>query len=233
MTPCEKLGYKAGDKFTVKGSKVFEDGSIIELDYDDGSESPSFNLISGSNTLYSGKINKSGAFCLLGFVQKIEEKEMTHQKEPHRHAEMMKAYADDVSLIVFCNGPFGRKWHVIDQKWPSFNEDFDCFLCLPRHKEAVLNMLNGGESQIKPAVGWINALNDDVEKWNPNYWYMLDDYESRIKPKKEKRWIGFMKDNTVVNEHFSSKDELLHYTLKKYTKEYSKTLSAHEIEVEV
>lgn len=114
---------------------------------------------------------------------------MTHQKEPHAHAEMMKAYADDVSLCVLlkCEGP--SYW--VAARYPSFHARHHYFPCLPRHKDAVLNMLNGGESQIKSSAGWIDALNDDVEEWNPNYWYMLDDYESRVKPKKEKRWISY------------------------------------------
>lgn len=40
MTPCEKLGWKVGDKFTVKGSDWFEDGEELLLFQDDGDEEP-------------------------------------------------------------------------------------------------------------------------------------------------------------------------------------------------
>lgn len=45
MTPCEKLGYKAGDRFEVIGDGVstpIEVGEIITLYRDDGSEMPFF-----------------------------------------------------------------------------------------------------------------------------------------------------------------------------------------------
>lgn len=56
MTPCEKLGYKVGDKFTVIKDSYFEKGTIVVLSEDDGSEVPWFTcgsvrraLIIGSN----------------------------------------------------------------------------------------------------------------------------------------------------------------------------------------
>ena len=55
-TPCEKLGYKVGDKFTVIKDSYFEKGTIVALSEDDGSEVPWFtcggvrrSLIIGSN----------------------------------------------------------------------------------------------------------------------------------------------------------------------------------------
>lgn len=56
MTPCERLGYKVGDKFTVIKDSYFEKGAIVALSEDDGSEVPWFTrggvrraLIIGSN----------------------------------------------------------------------------------------------------------------------------------------------------------------------------------------
>lgn len=56
MTPCEKLGYKVGDKFTVIKDSYFEKGTIVALSEDDGSKIPWFTcggvrraLIIGSN----------------------------------------------------------------------------------------------------------------------------------------------------------------------------------------
>lgn len=47
MTPCEKLGYKAGDKFVVVKITprcMVEVGGILELKYDDGTDTPYFSV---------------------------------------------------------------------------------------------------------------------------------------------------------------------------------------------
>lgn len=48
QTPCEKLGYKVGDRFVVTGpGGNFNKGSAIELIHDDASSMPRFKIISG------------------------------------------------------------------------------------------------------------------------------------------------------------------------------------------
>lgn len=45
MTPCEKKGYKVGDKFLVirdQGIDGFREGDVVTLNLDDGSHSPRF-----------------------------------------------------------------------------------------------------------------------------------------------------------------------------------------------
>lgn len=43
MTPCEKLGYKVGDKFEVlRRTAFFKAGTVIILHHDDGSSHPYF-----------------------------------------------------------------------------------------------------------------------------------------------------------------------------------------------
>ena len=44
MTPCEELGYKAGDLFACNGNTWFERGVVVVLKEDDGSEIPPFGL---------------------------------------------------------------------------------------------------------------------------------------------------------------------------------------------
>ena len=117
---------------------------------------------------------------------------MTHQKKPHVHAEMIKAKADDMELVV-C-----RKE---DKGWRCGNfqdlfdlDAFDCFLCLPKHKEACLHWLNGGKSQVyythhsKPS--W-EEIDNDAEEWSVGHVFMDELLNIRIKPKKEKRWISY------------------------------------------
>lgn len=120
----------------------------------------------------------------------------------HKHYDMIVAKAANMDLVVFCNGPFGSKWHVVDHKWPAVTEDFDYFLCLQHHKDVCLHWLNGGEAQTswgrgKPRTEQVSQEFHDIisfqehgGKWNVNSWYMKDDYHSRTKPRKEKRWIG-------------------------------------------
>lgn len=60
MTPCEKLGYRIGDRFeVVTDESTFANGSIIELIWDDRTPRPRFELVEGlcyfsGNTAYIG-----------------------------------------------------------------------------------------------------------------------------------------------------------------------------------
>ena len=85
MTPCEKLGYKVGDKFkVVDGTGVhYAVGSFITLIHDDGSSCPRFN---GVHAIYES----GDSFFPLDFVEKVVvnneterkvEAEMTSDKE--------------------------------------------------------------------------------------------------------------------------------------------------------
>lgn len=135
---------------------------------------------------------------------------MTHQKKPHVHADMIKAKADDVSLVVFTQI---NEWFKLIKSNDVFHNFSNYFLCLPKHEEAALNMLNGGQVQVKTAVDWAEWL--DVvdshaqQSWHPEGWYMCDEWESRIKPKKEKRWIGvFRNDNGFMQNTYSSYESI-------------------------
>lgn len=66
MTPCEKLGYKVGDKFkVVDGTGVhYAVGSFITLIHDDGSSCPRFN---GVHSIFGS----GDSFFPLDFVEKV------------------------------------------------------------------------------------------------------------------------------------------------------------------
>ena len=66
MTPCEKLGYKVGDKFkVVDGTGVhYAVGSFITLIHDDGSSCPRFN---GAHAIFES----GDSFFPLDFVEKV------------------------------------------------------------------------------------------------------------------------------------------------------------------
>lgn len=80
MTPCEKRGYKVGDRFRVirpDNQEEFSIGSIVELSYDDGSSCPKFDLIEGSCRYEDGVNTKKGAYTSLDYVEPLKETNMT------------------------------------------------------------------------------------------------------------------------------------------------------------
>ena len=74
-----KHGYKLHDKFQVIHDKYscgyYNVGMIVELVFDDGTNSPMFSVISGSNSKYC----PDGSICYitLGDVQLLYKKEQT------------------------------------------------------------------------------------------------------------------------------------------------------------
>src|SRR5690554_7231836 len=68
MTPCEKMGYKVGDKFKVLSSvEGFTEGQEIELYEDDGTDMP---LFSGENIYHDHAGGNPGAYFPLSEVEK-------------------------------------------------------------------------------------------------------------------------------------------------------------------
>ncbi len=121
----------------------------------------------------------------------------------HRHYDMIVAKAANTELVVFVKD--ANSWNEVTQVTP-FYSDNTYFLCLPQHKEAVLNSLNGGVAQFEsPREKGDHAL--EQADWSNSEWYMQGDATSRIKPKKEKRWIGVYGKHVTEN-HFGSKSEV-------------------------
>ena len=54
MTPCEKLGYKAGDEFEVIRHHAFKKGQVVTLHEDDGTECPLFAGDGGGAGVFDG-----------------------------------------------------------------------------------------------------------------------------------------------------------------------------------
>ena len=54
MTPCEKLGYKVGDKFEVISHHAFKKGQVVTLHEDDGTECPLFAGDGGGAGVFDG-----------------------------------------------------------------------------------------------------------------------------------------------------------------------------------
>ena len=128
----------------------------------------------------------------------------------HKHAEMIKAKADNMDLVVFCENINNKEWWECRADFP-FNNHQNFFLCLPKHKDTCLYWLNGGEIEYKSKEYWRSS-----KSW-PDYVvsefgainYFTSEYsEVRVKPKKEKRWIALMTDKRLCsNVLFESLNE--------------------------
>ncbi|CAM0059753.1 hypothetical protein VPHF89G1_0086 [Vibrio phage F89 g1] len=125
----------------------------------------------------------------------------------HVHCDKIVAKAVNMELVVFSNYKDNDTWfELLNNEDVAFLKEFDYFLCLPKHKEAVLRGLNGeiAESANENREGWSES---SVESWDKDWWYMCDNYVSRTKPKKEKRWIGVNVTTGKTTSAYTHDDE--------------------------
>jgi hypothetical protein len=122
------------------------------------------------------------------------------------HAEQAIAWFGDDEMIVL-RKTLADEWVLAET--PQWYEGVEYFTCQRSHLPAVLALLNGGEAQIScsKASHW-----DDIDLgvfgvWSAESWYMNDQFESRVKPKKQKRY-AYAYPNGFVTYSFEDKDEL-------------------------
>lgn len=130
----------------------------------------------------------------------------------HKHHDMICAKAANMDLAQFVK--FGDEWIIQGDHENfriAFEESYQYFLCLPQHKEACLHWLNGGMVQV------INDIHTDWEdcgtyaehpEWYAENWMMSSKNKYRIKPRKEKRWIGVNKDQCTPR-NFETRDDAI------------------------
>ena len=149
----------------------------------------------------------------------------------HKHYNMIVAKAKNTELVVFVK--YNEAWQEVsstDEVSCSFYSDCEYFLCLPKHAEAVLAKLNGTEWQFCKDVDWIDSNFNQFNVWSDCWWYMCDSYESRIKPKKEKRWIVLQYDQDLKD--WCTEDGTLYKTVED-AEDNRRYGQLAEIEVEV
>lgn len=137
----------------------------------------------------------------------------------HKHTEMIKAKADNMELVVFIKTKQG--WMVQDCNPDQLN--FSCghnyFLCLPQHNEngQCLHWLNGGYVIVR------DYPEDERERvllvsgrpnWHDASVFMCERAGIRIKPKKEKRYIGVKKDG-YATKHFATPLEVKQFITRR------------------
>jgi len=122
----------------------------------------------------------------------------------HRHAEIAKAKLDNIELVVFTNG--GGEWRNLGCM-PRWGDD-NYFLCLPQHKEVCLHWLNGGKYQVNqlPPEDMI-TIEETIKRdgWVKDHWFMSEVFTYRIKPKREKRYIGVHNSGLTTDACLSRK----------------------------
>ena len=147
---------------------------------------------------------------------------------------MIVAKAANMDLVVFSKRSSSNRWVEleINKQCISFNETHSYFLCLQQHKEACFHWLNGGEAETDRSFDefvLVDEASDRCFKWWSEGWFMQEDYRSRIKPRKEKRWIAYSSNNKRLGVlTFSSEGKArAHYMHEVYEPQFI------EIEVEV
>lgn len=119
----------------------------------------------------------------------------------HKHCDKIVAKVSDMNLVVFYKLPNEEWWQSESESRTLPDEDdIEYFLCLPQHKDVCLPWLNGDKAQQSPASDacWVSSACAIDVTWMPWTSFMKDDLKFRIKPKKEKRWIGVFRDGDLL-----------------------------------
>ncbi|CAM0039504.1 hypothetical protein VPHK435_0005 [Vibrio phage K435] len=155
----------------------------------------------------------------------------------HVHYDKIVAKAANMELVVFCKGVNdGCEWHEV-KRFPNWQTNASYFLCPLQNKEACLHWLSGGAIEVKEGGHWetCGPYAGSDQYWSVRGFLMNDEYEYRIKPKKEKRWIATFpwsgNDFYVTPESFASEGLLNDYVDMHYGRR--ELMVTHEIEVEV
>ncbi len=127
----------------------------------------------------------------------------------HAYAELFTAKLNDTSLVLFEKHEEWKEWREVAKSDLVFavGGNFDYFLCLPQHKEACLHWLNGGEVQDFFEGEWVYCASlvratesggDNTLEFSEHHMFMNEEFQFRITPKKEKRWIAVRKSDHYV-----------------------------------
>lgn len=129
-TPCERLGFKVGDRFVVRDSTIVSDGSTVKLSEDDGTSIPRFRLLFGessrSNGSPRGQPRTKGGFMSLDSVTKITDqpqKEECNMTTPIR--DNIGARVQAVRSCFFGEVPAGTQGTVVAPRDPGVNVVWD------------------------------------------------------------------------------------------------------------
>ena len=153
----------------------------------------------------------------------------------HEHYDMIVAKAENMDLIQFVYNNHFEKWvECAGQEDVRFVDGGMYFLCLPKHKEACLHWLNGGDiDYLDSNEGWVrHSKYTESIKWNHRMMLVDPEEKFRIKPRKEKRCIAVTKQN-CVDKLFDTKTQAKEFVAAFYPNNKCSDFQLIEIEVEV
>jgi len=117
----------------------------------------------------------------------------------HKYYEIIVAKANNMDLVLLYRADTSELWRrtISDKAFP-INDTSEYYLCHPKHAEACLHWLNGGEVQYIFVDDWVDVRGIAC-LWSSCYGvFTRGDREIRIKPKKEKRWVVYRTDGAVL-----------------------------------
>lgn len=171
MTPCEKLGYKVGDKFTVIKDSLLEKGTIVVLSEDNGSEVPWFTcgsvrraLIIGSNSdvepvaklkpakqALADAIHQNGGWSVAGDCNFVTSNRSGVVKFFNQNP--LRNGADWVSC------PYSLSWIDLHQRLPNWHQ---CILSRDEYFTAY------PEQEVEPEMKSESEMTIKVSDWHKN-----------------------------------------------------------------
>ena len=183
-TPCEKLGYKVGDKFkVVDGTGVhYAVGSFITLIHDDGSSCPRFN---GVHAIFES----GDSFFPLDFVEKVAKlkpakqalADAIHQNGGWRHSAKSAAQCkSDMTISFYRDVPDrnGDCWcgdHIdgVDVKVSNLtNNRHQCILsrdkCFTAYPERKVEIINETKHKVEVEMKSESEVTIKVSDWHKN-----------------------------------------------------------------
>lgn len=154
----------------------------------------------------------------------------------HKHAEMIKVKADNMELVLFFKAD-EVEWRKVDGQdvFPINRSHYvEYFLCHPKHADVCLHWLNGGEVEV--LVGDVRSESmpkDYFREWRREHIFMRDDLDIRIKPRKEKRWIGIYRGEFVTEKTMGTLQDVQEYVLSSTHYKYCAPEGWQFIQIEV
>ena len=176
MTPCERLGYKVGDKFEVISHHAFKNGQVVTLHEDDGTECPLFAGDGGGAGVFDG----------------VECSFATLNKQVRKIANKLKPAKQSLADAINQNGWWveGGDWHKNGELPPvgevceilgafgHYQEWFECKI-IAEHNGSVFAAnerswmnVRKGERQFRPLRTERDVLIEIIKK--------TDDTDDRI-----------------------------------------------------
>lgn len=159
----------------------------------------------------------------------------------HKWHDMIVAKAANMESVVFVRvRPSETDFEWLETTFSDLcaNPNKTFFACLPQHNEngQCLHWLNGGDVLLKDFEEDASERIVDSSAfsgWHENTVFMSKEAQIRIKPKKQKRWIGVSPSSCHSTGHYETKQEAVDITKNQPWASAYSPWQFIEVEVEV